>query len=77
VSPAQGIRVQLESNKSNDAADIDYLAVTLTTGTTTADTTTADTTPPSTPTGLAVTGTTPSSVSLSWAAATDHVGVTG
>ncbi|WP_324606673.1 glycoside hydrolase family 6 protein [Kitasatospora azatica] len=36
-----------------------------------------DTTPPSTPTGLTVTGTTASSVSLSWTAATDNVGVTG
>ncbi|WP_281292748.1 glycoside hydrolase family 6 protein [Kitasatospora viridis] len=36
-----------------------------------------DTTPPSTPTGLTVTGTTASSVSLSWTASTDNVGVTG
>ena len=36
-----------------------------------------DTTPPSVPTGLAVTGTTASSVSLSWTASTDNVGVTG
>ncbi|MFC5908792.1 glycoside hydrolase family 6 protein [Streptacidiphilus monticola] len=35
-----------------------------------------DTTPPSTPTGLTVTGTTSSSVSLSWTASTDNVGVT-
>jgi hypothetical protein len=72
VSATQGIRVQLKSNNSNDAADVDYLAVTLTTGSTT-----ADTTPPSKPTGLAATATTSSSVSLSWAAATDNVGVTG
>jgi len=36
-----------------------------------------DTTPPSVPTGLTVTGTTSSSVSLSWTASTDNVGVTG
>ncbi|WP_035803766.1 glycoside hydrolase family 6 protein [Kitasatospora mediocidica] len=36
-----------------------------------------DTTPPSSPTGLSVTGTTASSVSLSWTASTDNVGVTG
>ena len=38
---------------------------------------TGDTTPPSTPTGLAVTGQTLTSVSLSWTASTDNVGVTG
>ncbi|MFF3889978.1 cellulase family glycosylhydrolase [Streptomyces sp. NPDC001914] len=36
-----------------------------------------DTTAPSAPTGLAVTGTTASSVSLSWQASTDDTGVTG
>lgn len=36
-----------------------------------------DTTPPSAPTNLAVTGHTSSSVSLSWSASTDNVGVTG
>ena len=36
-----------------------------------------DTTPPSVPSGLTVTGTTTSSVSLSWMASTDNVGVTG
>lgn len=36
-----------------------------------------DTTAPSAPTGLKVTGTTSGSVSLSWTAATDNVGVTG
>ena len=36
-----------------------------------------DTTAPSAPTGLTVTGTTSSSVSLSWTASTDNVGVTG
>jgi chitodextrinase len=36
-----------------------------------------DTFPPSMPGGLAVTGTTPGSVSLAWNAATDEVGVTG
>ncbi|TDT98612.1 cellulose 1,4-beta-cellobiosidase [Streptomyces sp. 846.5] len=36
-----------------------------------------DTTPPSAPTNLAVSGTTSSSVSLTWTASTDNVGVTG
>ena len=36
-----------------------------------------DTTPPSAPTNLAVTGVTSSTVSLSWTASTDNVGVTG
>ena len=36
-----------------------------------------DTTPPTVPTGLNVTGTTSSSISLAWAASTDNVGVTG
>lgn len=38
---------------------------------------TGDTTPPSAPTGLAVTGTTSSSATLSWSGSTDNVGVTG
>ncbi len=38
---------------------------------------TADTQAPSAPTGLTVTGTTSNSVSLSWTASTDNVGVTG
>ena len=38
---------------------------------------TGDTTAPSVPTGLTVTGTTSSSVSLSWTASTDNVAVTG
>lgn len=36
-----------------------------------------DTTPPTVPTGLQVTGTTSSNVSLAWTASTDNVGVTG
>ncbi|MCX4744173.1 glycoside hydrolase family 6 protein [Kitasatospora sp. NBC_01287] len=36
-----------------------------------------DTTPPSVPTGLSVTGSTASGVSLAWSAATDNVGVAG
>jgi chitinase len=39
--------------------------------------TTADTTPPSAPTNLTVTGKTSSSVSMSWTASTDNMGVTG
>jgi len=38
---------------------------------------TADTTPPTPPSGLTVTGTTQTSVSLSWGASTDNVGVAG
>jgi chitodextrinase len=38
---------------------------------------TGDTTPPTVPAGLAVTGTTASTVSLSWTASTDDTGVTG
>ncbi|NUT98953.1 MAG: alkaline phosphatase [Saccharothrix sp.] len=37
----------------------------------------SDTTPPTAPTGLQVTGTTASSASLAWTAATDNVGVAG
>ena len=37
----------------------------------------ADTTKPSTPTGLTVTGSTSTSISLSWTASTDNVGVAG
>jgi glucose/arabinose dehydrogenase len=36
-----------------------------------------DTTPPTAPTALAVTGRTPTTISLSWTAATDNVGVAG
>jgi chitodextrinase len=36
-----------------------------------------DTTPPSTPTGVTVTGSTQTTISLSWTAATDNVAVTG
>ncbi|MBV1855958.1 DUF4832 domain-containing protein [Catellatospora tritici] len=46
-------------------------------GAATVGTSGGDTTAPSTPTGLASTGQTSSSVSLTWTAATDNVGVTG
>ncbi|MFN8195273.1 MAG: endo alpha-1,4 polygalactosaminidase [Nocardioidaceae bacterium] len=72
VSATQGVRVQMASNNANDNADLDYLAVTLVTGGGT-----TDTTAPSAPTGVTVTGATASSVSLSWTASTDNVGVTG
>ena len=72
VSATQGVRVQIASNNTADNADIDYLAVTLTTGTTT-----TDTQAPTAPTSLASTGVTSSSVSLAWNASTDNVGVTG
>jgi hypothetical protein len=72
VNSSGTIRVQVKANNSADSADIDYesLLVTSTDPVT-------DTTAPSTPTGLAVTGTTSSSVSLSWNASSDNVGVTG
>jgi hypothetical protein len=54
-------------NTSADSAQV--------TGTT--DTPPADTTPPSTPTNFAATNTTNSTISLSWTASTDNVGVTG
>jgi chitodextrinase len=38
---------------------------------------TADTTPPTTPTGLAASAVSPTQISLSWAASSDDVGVTG
>ena len=73
VDAAGGIRVQLKANNSTDAADIDFESVTVTSGSAP-----ADTTAPSAPTGLAVSGTpTTSSVTLSWTASTDDVGVTG
>ena len=71
VSSGRSIRLRLVANNAKDAADIDYAAVLLTSATT------ADTMPPSTPAKPVVTGTTSSSVSLSWAAATDNVAVTG
>ncbi len=71
VSSTGSIRVRLAANNTSDSADVDYEAVTVTSGSS------SDTTPPSTPTGLAVTGTTASSASLSWNASTDNVGVTG
>src|SRR6185437_1096454 len=40
-------------------------------------TATVDTSPPSTPTGLVASGQTSSSITLSWKASTDNVGVTG
>ncbi len=47
-------------------------------GTTTGSgTPTADTTPPSTPTNLSLAGSTANSISLTWTASTDNVGVTG
>ncbi len=72
VSASQGVRVQVASNNSADAADLDYLAVVLTTGTAP-----GDTTPPSTPANFRSTGVTSSSVSLAWNASTYNVGVTG
>ncbi|GAA1996662.1 endo alpha-1,4 polygalactosaminidase [Catenulispora subtropica] len=70
VSGTGAIRVQLRANDTADSADVDYEAVTVTSGS-------GDTTAPSTPAGLAVTGTTASSASLSWTASTDDVGVAG
>jgi hypothetical protein len=72
VSAAQGVRVQIASNNASDSADIDSLSVTLTTGAVS-----GDTVAPSIAANPQVTGTTSSSVSLSWSASTDNVGVTG
>ena len=71
VSAGNALRVQLTSNNSADAADIDYMGVIVTTAAA------ADSTPPTTPTALVSTGKTSSSVSLSWGASSDNVGVTG
>jgi chitodextrinase len=60
-----------------DAAGNVSAASTAVTATTTAGSGGGDTTPPSVPTGLTVTATTSSSVSLSWTASTDNVAVTG
>ena len=72
ISTTGAMRLQLLANNANDAADIDYAALIL--NNTAAP---ADTTAPSTPGALVVTGTSASSVSLSWSASTDNVGVTG
>jgi hypothetical protein len=72
VSTGSAMRLQLVANNSSDAADIDYAAIALTTSASS-----GDTTAPSVPGNVAVTGTTSSSVSLSWSASTDNVGVTG
>ena len=61
--------------KARDAAGNVSAASNQVTGTTKAAG--GDTTAPSAPTNLAVTGTTASSVSLSWGASSDNVGVTG
>lgn len=71
LSSGSAMRLQLVANNANDAADIDYAALVLTTSSS------ADTTAPSVPTNVVVTGTTSSSVSLAWSASTDNVGVTG
>jgi hypothetical protein len=71
VSSGSAMRLQLIANNASDSADIDYAAIVLSTSSS------ADTTAPSVPANLAVTGTTSSSVSLSWSASTDNVGVTG
>jgi hypothetical protein len=70
VSTGGDIRVRVLANNTSDSADLDYESVLVTHGA-------ADTTPPTAPTGLAVTGTTSTSASLSWTASTDDVGVTG
>ena len=74
VSTTGAIRVRVAANNTSDSANLDYEAVTVTSGSVPP----VDTTAPSTPTGLAVSGTpTSSSVSLAWTASTDNVGVTG
>ncbi|MFC1431924.1 glycoside hydrolase family 6 protein [Streptacidiphilus sp. N1-3] len=62
---------------AQDAAGNVSAASAAVTGTTAGSGGGTDTTPPSVPAGLTVTGTTSSSVSLSWSASTDNVGVTG
>ncbi|WP_329125170.1 glycoside hydrolase family 6 protein [Streptomyces sp. NBC_01465] len=61
--------------RAKDAAGNVSAQTSAVSGTTAAGT--GDTTAPSVPAGLTVTGTTASSVSLSWTASTDNVGVTG
>jgi len=61
--------------KAHDAAGNASAASSSVSATTSA--TSGDSTAPSVPAGLTVTGTTTSSVSLSWTASTDNVGVTG
>ncbi|TBN58107.1 hypothetical protein EYE40_12285 [Glaciihabitans arcticus] len=74
VSSTGAIRVRVAANNTSDSANLDYEAVTVTSGTAPP----ADSTAPSVPAGLTVSGTpTSSSVSLAWAASTDNVGVTG
>ncbi|GAA2351495.1 hypothetical protein GCM10010170_041660 [Dactylosporangium salmoneum] len=68
VSDGQ-LNVQFNMNGGANYATVSAIAVTGGGG--------GDTTPPSTPGSLTVTGTTSSSVSLSWNASTDNVGVTG
>ncbi|MHA6758579.1 glycoside hydrolase family 6 protein [Streptacidiphilus sp. PAMC 29251] len=62
---------------ARDAAGNVSAASATVTGTTAGSGGGTDTTPPSVPAGLTVTGTTSGSVSLSWSASTDNVGVTG
>ncbi|WP_082801211.1 glycosyl hydrolase family 18 protein [Herbidospora cretacea] len=69
VSDGQ-LNVQFNMNGGANYAIVSAIQVTGGTGG-------GDTTAPSTPGGLAVTGVTSSSVSLSWNASTDNVGVTG
>ncbi|GAB1818272.1 glycosyl hydrolase family 18 protein [Herbidospora sp. RD11066] len=69
VSDGQ-LNVQFNMNGGANYAIVSAIAVTGGTGG-------GDTTAPSTPANLAVTGVTSSSVSLSWNASTDNVGVTG
>ena len=74
VSSTGAIRVRVSANNTSDSANLDYEAVTVTSGTAAP----SDTTAPSAPTALTVSGTpTSSSVSLAWAASTDNVAVTG
>ncbi len=72
VSSSGQVRVRVLASNASDSADIDYESVLVT-----HSAGGSDTTAPSTPTGLSVTGTTSSSVSLSWNASTDNVGVAG
>src|SRR5581483_3616327 len=71
LTPNTTYRLSLDARDGAGNVSIGSSQVTVTT------TSSGDTTPPTAPTNLKVTGTTSSTVSLSWTASTDNVGVTG
>ncbi|MBB5868047.1 endo-1,4-beta-xylanase [Allocatelliglobosispora scoriae] len=72
LSPSTSYRYQVRAKDAAGNLSATSSAVTVTTSAGT-----GDTTPPSTPSGLAASGTTSSSTTLTWTASTDNVGVTG